>query len=652
MVMQVLDAFGLHIPGDLMPANQDNPMGYLESREVVSLNNAMLSHVGCRWKDPLGLTASDIELTSTEHLGQVTELLSQWRHQADVAIKDPRFCLLMPVWIEAAKALGLDVRVIIALRDPVEIARSLFQRAYNEAFRPAAVLHSTQSFALASRYMLDAEYHSRTCPRTFVMHRDLLTGPAQAVSALAEAIGQRPDSPPVDRVRPDLHRQKPQPASGKLSCSGALAKQVFGLLRSMAVTGKTEDYRGKLDAVRMMLTDCAPITADSGDSAGSVTSLTGLERRLARRSANCEMPLMAGFLSGAPASKGHIYRVQNHLENLLDSQVSAYTIDAGCENPDRLMSQLDLVLVFRAPWSQTLEAWYEAARHHGKRVVFDIDDLVFDPDLHRPEIIAFLDGLQDPQRSSWLQMIGGYTRSLEQADEVWVATEELARHALRFHSTVRVMPNGLNSDRLAQAERLVRERERRSLERSGTISRVCIGYASGTPSHQRDFAVVAPVLAELMNRHQYLDLLLLGFLNIEEFHCLRPFQDRIELAPAVPYEKLPAELARMDIAIAPLEEGNPFCAAKSELKYFESGILGVPVVASATPPMKAAIKTGRNGFCADSTGQWLEHLSRLVTDRQERRRIGLECRQDCLENWGPVAQRRKVLRLLGSLAAR
>src|SRR5438270_307388 len=77
-----------------------------------------------------------------------------------------------------------------------------------------------------------------------------------------------------------------------------------------------------------------------------------------------------------------------------------------------------------------------------------------------------------------------------------------------------------------------------------------------------------------------------------------------------------------DINLAPLEPSNPFCEAKSELKFFEAAVVGVPTIASATEPFAAAIEDGVSGLLANDAEGWRRALDLLVSSKDRRRAIG------------------------------
>jgi hypothetical protein len=113
---------------------------------------------------------------------------------------------------------------------------------------------------------------------------------------------------------------------------------------------------------------------------------------------------------------------------------------------------------------------------------------------------------------------------------------------------------------------------------------------------------------------------------------------------------LPAELARFDINLAPLEPDNIFCAAKSELKYFEAALAGVPTIASPVGRLGRAIAHGRTGLLAASEAEWYAALRQLLDDSPLRRRMGRDAYHDSLRHFGPP-QRRARLRSLFAQAA-
>src|SRR5262249_46403433 len=98
----------------------------------------------------------------------------------------------------------------------------------------------------------------------------------------------------------------------------------------------------------------------------------------------------------------------------------------------------------------------------------------------------------------------------------------------------------------------------------------------------------------------------------------------------------PAEIARTAINLAPLEVGNAFCEAKSELKYFEAASVRVPTIASPTEPFAAAITHGVNGFLANRTEEWYHCLTRLVTDGQHRVEMGNNALSHVLATYTPI----------------
>ena len=98
---------------------------------------------------------------------------------------------------------------------------------------------------------------------------------------------------------------------------------------------------------------------------------------------------------------------------------------------------------------------------------------------------------------------------------------------------------------------------------------------------------------------------------------------------------LPTEMARLDINLAPLEVGNPFCEAKSELKFFDAALVNVPTVASPTGPFRRAIDHGRTGILAASADDWYIYVKKLAEDPALREQLGRNAYVATLAAFGP-----------------
>lgn len=287
------------------------------------------------------------------------------------------------------------------------------------------------------------------------------------------------------------------------------------------------------------------------------------------------------------------------------------------------------------------------ARATGARIGLDLDDLVHDPALARPEVI---DGIRssgfDPAdvRGHFAAVL----RLLEQCDFLTCTTEELAAALRPSGLPVTVLPNGFDAAFRAAAEAA------RATPPADGLCR--IGYAGGTTTHQRDIAVAADAIAAVLDRFPATRLVLFRdpgagspLVRIEELPALARRAARIEWRDFVPLEALPRELARFDINIAPLETGNPFVEAKSELKYFEAALAGVPTIASPTGPFRRAIADGVTGLLAADGTAWQAGLAALVGDPALRRRLGEAARADALARFGPDRAATRLAALLQAL---
>jgi glycosyltransferase involved in cell wall biosynthesis len=210
-----------------------------------------------------------------------------------------------------------------------------------------------------------------------------------------------------------------------------------------------------------------------------------------------------------------------------------------------------------------------------------------------------------------------------------------------------IIPNGYEQARLEASRAAHRAREARSGD--GVVR---AGYFSGTLTHQRDLALVSRAVAAVLAENPRVRLVLWReTVNLAEFPELQRHAGQIEWRERVPRDETPGEYAQFDINIAPLEIGNPFCEAKSELKFFEAALVGIPTVASPTQPYAAAIRHGETGFLASDDAEWYAQLRDVVQNSELRTSVGNRAYEAVLWPYGPERRQHLVTSLITQLLA-
>lgn len=401
-----------------------------------------------------------------------------------------------------------------------------------------------------------------------------------------------------------------------------------------------------------------PIRRVLRDSGAALFRALGLKRprgSSARPAGIAAAPAQVVCISGEPRfAAGQIYRVERFARAAAELGHHVEIVSAEDLRAEWWTHRVPapaVVLVWRAAWSKVLEAAVSAWRGRGATILFDVDDYMFDPRIAKAEII---DGMrsQGIPRHDVVRHYARIRTTLRWADAAIVPTLPLATGVEAHGKPALLLENGFD----AETYRVSREAVlRRRAE--GPDGLVRIGYASGSRTHQRDFAVAAEALARVLRRAPHCRLVLFRdpssgrpLLDPTEFPAFAGLADQVEWRQATPLERLPEELARFDINIAPLEVGNVYCEAKSELKYFEAALVGVPTIASPTQPFAAAISDGINGFLASDPAAWERRLEALLTDESLRARVGRAALHHVLHRYGPDGRRQRLAGIMRRVA--
>lgn len=320
---------------------------------------------------------------------------------------------------------------------------------------------------------------------------------------------------------------------------------------------------------------------------------------------------------------------------------------------DRLLEvvkEADVLVVCRVPYSDQVAQLMAVARRFGTRVLFDIDDYVFDIAMV-PEVVKTLDqyeGAIEPAEHMWNWWFASFARmrqTMELADEVVVTNEYLAeRTRAVVDRPVRVVPNFMGAEQIEYSRALVAARDAGG-RRDGILH---LGYFSGTPTHNRDFALAAGAVARLLRRDDSVRLRLVGFMELRD-SPLAGLEDRIDTVPLTNYMELQRLIAETEVNIAPLQD-NRFTNCKSELKYFDAAAVGVPTLASPTFTMAAAIDHGVNGLVV-RVDEWDEYLAKIVREYDDTgRAMGRAAYDHAIEAYAPRAMVGRIADVLGLAA--
>lgn len=327
------------------------------------------------------------------------------------------------------------------------------------------------------------------------------------------------------------------------------------------------------------------------------------------------------FITGGVGDSA-LYRA-HHVAEELDLQGLKTSITVQ-DNP-LLPSYADKFSVFvfhRVLYTPSVAKLIARIKAQGKEIIFETDDLVYDAKyLQHMDYFQKMNALE---RKLYENGVGGEILHDPYVTVCTTTTNFLAEKLRETGKKVYIVPNKLSQSDVAVCEILYQNRTQ-------DTAVVKLGYFSGTLSHNKDFATITDALVIILQKYPQVQLFLVGPLETES--ALSVFGQRIKQLPYVARAEHFVNVATVDINLAPLEIGNPFCESKSELKFFEAGIVGVPTVASSTAPYREAIEDGVDGFVASTTDEWVEKLSRLIDDMPFRDSIRMRARKKAIEKY-------------------
>ena len=262
-------------------------------------------------------------------------------------------------------------------------------------------------------------------------------------------------------------------------------------------------------------------------------------------------------------------------------------------------------------------AFFERRYAKRSRLIFDFDDSIW------------LQQVSEGNKKLAFLKNAGKTKEIIRAAHLVIAGNEyLASYAKTYNPRVIIIPSTIDTDKYAVKE--VPEKEN-----------IVIGW-SGSFSTIAHFEKAVEALQLLKNKyHNRLSFIVIGD---------PAYQNELLSITGMPWNAATEveDLHRFDIGIMPLPD-DEWTRGKCGMKGLQYMAAGIPTVMSPVGVNKEIIQDGENGFLADTTGEWVEKLSRLIESVELRKKFSLNGRKTVEEKYSIIANKEKYLEAIKSV---
>jgi glycosyltransferase involved in cell wall biosynthesis len=297
------------------------------------------------------------------------------------------------------------------------------------------------------------------------------------------------------------------------------------------------------------------------------------------------------------------YRIVNPLKKLGAEISVGHLVSSTPQSALELKSKGDIWYCKMAD-NTDIDAIYGAHKEFtGAKFILDLDDYPGKVNEDHPDFKDIEDRREMRERM------------IKMADHIVVTNDELKNAIKELNPYITVIPNAIDP-KIWEVKRKKRN--------DGVVR---IGWMS-SGSHFADLPIINPVIDELIAKYPNVEVHYAGMIwgnkqEGREYHH----------SGTNGYDDFPQFYADLDIdiAIAPLKD-TLFNRCKSNIKWLEAAMLGIPMVASDVLPYRS-IQHGKTGFLASNKDQWLKYLSHLIENPAERKKIGSQAKEEVIKNW-------------------
>jgi glycosyltransferase involved in cell wall biosynthesis len=256
----------------------------------------------------------------------------------------------------------------------------------------------------------------------------------------------------------------------------------------------------------------------------------------------------------------------------------------------------DVVVIYREsfPYGPPIFEWF--IKKMGKPIIYDIDDAIYLPNPNIKESVIL----------RYLKCYSKVKDIIKLSSYVIVCNSYLKDYAEKLNPNVAIIPTPIDTDKFTPRNNALL-----------LNNKVVIGWI-GTHTTFPYLERLSNVFIRLTQKHNFV-LKVVGASREWNIPGVEIINQEWTLENDI------GNFQSLDIGIYPLG-GSEFDLGKAGFKTLQYMSVGIPAVVSNVGMNKEIIQDGINGFLTVSEEEWIEKLSRLITDQRLRKEMGMRGR--------------------------
>ena len=455
-------------------------------------------------------------------------------------------------------------------------------------------------------------------------HQKRQGGYREALDLLGRVVALRRDNP-VTYFEMSLC------AAGLKDAQGRLDALTAGISRFPGDFGLREMRRSSAEeffSEEWQVAEAAAMAGRFGAAQSRVTAASRVALLPATDRAETQLIRSIALVANLDLQQCRFYRVEQKIEQLRLAGFSVSLFDVARDIPAFLsrLSGFQAAIFYRAGAFPSVSQAILAARAFGLHTFYEIDDLLFDPTLYPDSFDDYAGGVTLQEYAGLTLGVPLFAAAMALCDYGIASTPSLAEHMKPIVRTGQVFlhRNGFGSKHESWARRKPRCR-------NGPVR---IFYGSGTKAHKKDFQdLLEPALERICEVHgDKVEIVLAGY---NALSGRRPrLEERVTMfEPTWDIDEYWSLLGDVDVNLSVLKP-SPLTAAKSEIKWLEAAMLGIPSVVSDVATLAGVIEEGVDGFLCRSADEFFVTIDRLVREPKLRTTVGEAARRKACSAYG------------------